>query len=317
MNKILITGAAGFIGYNLAKKILGSKKFRLVLVDNLSRGKLDKDFKKLCSSKLVKFIKRDLTRPLNIKDKFKYIFHLASVVGVKNVEKNPLETLKNNIYSTINLIEFIKKKSNPKIIFFSTSEVYSPIIFSKKNIFPLKESLNLFIPDKIKKRDSYFISKLTNEKIITLSNYKYIIFRPHNIYGPRMGLSHVIPELIKKIVNKKKQCLVFSPNHKRAFCYIDDAIEQIYKISLKNNTYNSIYNIGNMKEEITMFNLAKNIKEKINKNSVLKKGNVISGSPYRRVPDMKKTLSKIDIRNFVSLSKGLDTTIKWYTKNEK
>ena len=204
MNKILITGAAGFIGFNLAKKILDTKKFRLILVDNLSRGKFDKDFENLCNSKLVKFIKHDLNKPLNIKEKFKYIFHLASVVGVKNVNKNPLKTLENNIHSTINLVKFVKKtKSNPKIIFFSTSEVYSPIIFSKKNIFPLKESLNLFFPDKIKKRDSYFISKLINEKIITLSNYKYIIFRPHNIYGPRMGQSHVIPELIKKIKNKK------------------------------------------------------------------------------------------------------------------
>ena len=95
-SKILITGAAGFIGFNLAKSLY-NKKFKLVLLDNLSRGKMDKNFKNFCKLKSVKFNRIDLTKTFKLKDNFQYIFHLASIVGVKNVTKNPIHTFQNNL----------------------------------------------------------------------------------------------------------------------------------------------------------------------------------------------------------------------------
>ena len=130
-SKILITGAAGFIGFNLAKNLY-SKKFKLVLLDNLSRGKMDKNFKNFCKLKGVKFSRIDLTKTFKLKDNFQHIFHLASTVGVKNVTKNPINTLQNNISSTFNLIKAIKNTSKANFIFFSTSEVYAPYVFAKK-----------------------------------------------------------------------------------------------------------------------------------------------------------------------------------------
>ena len=234
-------------------------------------------------------------------------------MGVKNVKKSPINTLENNILSTINLIKSLKK--NTKIILFSTSEVYSPLIFKNKNTIPLKENYDLLIPQQITDRDSYFLSKVINEKICSLSNLKYIIFRPHNIYGPRMGFSHVIPELIKKM--KLKKCIVFSPSHSRAFCYIDDAVKQICDMTLNSKIYNEVFNIGNMREEIKIFDLAKIKKKKLNSRAKLLKGPVTSGSPPRRVPNMRKTLKKSKHRNFVNLNQGLKNTINWYIKNEK
>lgn len=311
MDKILITGASGFIGLNLAENILKTKKFKLFLVDNLSRGKLDKNFRNLCKSKDVIFKKIDLNNCGKFNENFKFVFHLASIVGVKNVNQNPLKTLENNILSTINLIKSLKGKS--KIILFSTSEVYSPLIFQKKNIFPLKEDLSMIIPQIVKERDSYFLSKILNEKIVALSNQRFIIFRPHNIYGPRMGSSHVIPELIKKM--NKKKCIVYSPNHTRAFCYIDDAIKQICNISFNKKIFNEVFNVGNMKEEIKIIDLAKRIKFFLKSNCKLKKGSITLGSPYRRIPDMAKTLKKTKQKSFLNLDSGLMKTINWYTKN--
>ena len=97
-----------------------------------------------------------------------------------------------------------KQKKKIKIILFSTSEVYSPIIEEKRVKFPIKENNNVLIKNNIIKRDAYFLSKIFNEKIIQLSNINYLILRPHNIYGPRMGFSHVIPELIKKMSKTRK-----------------------------------------------------------------------------------------------------------------
>ena len=129
-----------------------------------------------------------------------------------------------------------------------------------------------------------------------------------------MGYSHVIPELAKRMLNKKnnQEIEIFSPNHKRAFCYIDDAIHQIIELSMNKNNNKKIYNIGNMNEEIKMIDVAKKIKLLIGKSLKLKKGRVTEGSPIRRIPNMSKTLKKIRKKNFVSFDEGLQRTLNWY-----
>jgi len=314
MNKILITGAAGFIGVKLARELI-NKKNKIYLLDNLSRGKSDIFFKEILKNKDVHFFKKDLNKKLAFKENFDYIFHLASVVGVKNVNKDPLLTISNNILSTVNLIKSIRNKKKTKFIFFSTSEVYSPASEISKIFKPAEETSNLLILSDTKPRDSYFLSKLINEKIVTLSGLRYLILRPHNVYGPRMGISHVIPELIKRI-KKNNECKVYSPNHTRSFCYIDDAIKQILKLSFSRKNYNSVFNIGNMNEEIQIFNLAREIKKIVNKQCNLIKYKITPGSPKRRVPNMRKTNSVTKIKKFINLKKGLLKTTGWYL-NEK
>ena len=103
MKKILITGGAGFIGYHLACKLL-NLNFKVVLIDNLSRGKKDKYLQRLLKEKNVELLKHDLNKKFKLKNNFDYIFHLAAVVGVKNVELNPILTLKNNILPLFNII---------------------------------------------------------------------------------------------------------------------------------------------------------------------------------------------------------------------
>tara|TARA_B100001063_G_scaffold234785_1_gene252635 strand:+ start:889 stop:1836 length:948 start_codon:yes stop_codon:yes gene_type:complete len=314
MSKILITGAAGFIGSQLAKSLL-KKNNKIYLVDNLSRGKFDSHFKDILKKKNVKFIKKDLKKKLYFKENFDFIFHLASVVGVKNVNKDPMITLSNNIISTFNLIKSIKNKKKTKFIFFSTSEVYSPLSEKSKKFKPAEEKNDLVVPMSTKPRDSYFLSKLINEKIFTLSGLRYLILRPHNIYGPRMGNAHVIPELIKKI-NKNNKCKIFSPGHSRSFCFVDDAINQIIELSFSKKTYGQIYNIGNMNEEIKIYDLAKKLKKLLKRNTKLIRYKNTSGSPKRRAPNMYKTLGKINFKKFTNLESGLIKTINWYL-NEK
>ena len=206
MNKIVITGAAGFIGYHLVKKII-KKKYKFILIDNFSRGKKDKFFNEIIKNKRIKFLNQNLTRPFEIKDNnIKYIFHLAARIGVKNVIEKPSDTINDNLTMLINTVNAVKKNNKKvKIIFFSTSEIYSPLISNKTAKFPLKENVNFIINNKIQARDSYYISKLVGEKIVELSGFDFINLRPHNVYGPRMGFSHVIPELINKF--KGKECV--------------------------------------------------------------------------------------------------------------
>ncbi|MBD1153673.1 NAD-dependent epimerase/dehydratase family protein [Pelagibacterales bacterium SAG-MED23] len=314
MKKILITGGAGFIGYHLTKKL--SKNNYVTILDNFSRGKMDGHLKRLKSSKNVKILSKDLNKKINLKTKFDYIFHLAATVGVKNVLKKPTFTFENNILPSLNLINYIiENNKNCKFIFFSTSEVYSPLIqLLKKKIFPLKENYNLIIPNKIAKRDSYFLSKLFIENFIKISGIKFIIYRPHNIYGPRMGKSHVIPELIDKIVLKNiKKIKIFSPKHKRVFCYIDDCIQQILESYKKSNNLNSVINLGSKQKEITMLNLAKLIKKLSNQQKIIIGGSNTPGSPIRRIPCTKKIYNNLKNYKEVRLDEGIIKTIKWYS----
>ena len=315
INKIIITGGAGFIGFNLASQ-LAKENYNVIIWDNLSRGKYDAYLKNLLRKKNVKFIKKDLTKKINAKKmNVSHIFHLAGSVGVSNVNKNPYNSFLNNFLTLKNIVDFNRSlKKQAKLILFSTSEVYSNLIKKKMIRFPIKETNDIIIENKIINRDSYFLSKIFNEKFLQLSNSNYLILRPHNIFGPRMGYNHVVPELAKRMLHNKnkKEIKIYSPNHSRAFCYIDDAIHQILKLSMNKNIKNEIFNIGNMQEEIKMMDIAKKIKLILNISSKLKRGKITKGSPSRRVPDMSKTLKKIQRKKFIKLNEALKLTLSWY-----
>ena len=308
--KIVITGGAGFIGYHLSKKLVFDNK--ITILDNLKRGKKDKYFKYIIKSKNLKFINLDLTKKIEIKkNEYDYVFLLASIVGVKNVNDQPYSTLKVNIQSIFNTLDILNSKKS-KLIYFSTSEVYSPLVIKKKNKFPISEKNDLLILNQDSKRYTYYISKILGEKLIKFSGKPFLILRPHNIYGPRMGYSHVIPEQIYKIKNKKKS-LIYSPNHKRAYCYMDDAIEQIMYLCSSKKNFNKIFNIGNPKEPITMMRLSKLIKKELKSFTKLLPTEITSGSISNRLPFLNKSLYP---KCKTSLKKGVLNTIKWYQENE-
>jgi nucleoside-diphosphate-sugar epimerase len=320
--KILITGGAGFIGCNLSKNLV-DKKYSIQIIDKEPINFYKKKFNFLKKSSKFSYKQIDLSS--QIKNKFfnfSHAFHLAASLGVKNIDKNPYKAFKNNINSLVNLIDNLKKNSpNCILIYFSSSEVYSPLVEKNKVKIPTEEDIDLLINKNIINRDSYYLSKLLGEKILQLSGLKYVILRPHNVYGPFMGYRHVISELIKKMSNdnkkKTKNVKIFSPNHTRSFCYIDDAINQITNISFNKKSLNKIINIGNSKDEIKIYKLAELIKYILKSNIVLKKGEITPGSPSRRVPDMKKNIKITNLKRLVSLKDGIKKTIDWAHKKSK
>lgn len=308
MDKFLITGGSGFIAYHLAEK-LSSNKCKIYLIDKFKAN--DKYFKNLLKKKNIFFIKKKLDKNLNFLDqyKFNFVFHLAASVGVKNINTDPFSSYENNIVSTLNLVNYLnKKKFNGKLIFFSTSEIYQN---SKVNL----ESLKLNINSSTSKRDAYFLSKLFCEKLLYFSKLNFIILRPHNIYGPRMGNKHVIPNLYEKAKGKNSNFQVFSSSHKRCFCYIKDAIDQIIFLTFKKNLKNRIFNIGNPKESVSIYNLAKIILSFTNANKKLIKMPNEPGSPKIRIPSIKNILNENYKPTFTKLMYGLKKTISYYEKN--
>lgn len=313
--KFLIIGGAGFIGYHLASYFSENKKNKVDIIDNLQRGVKDPDFQKLIKKENVNFIKINFEN-INVKNvnkNYNYIFHLASIVGVDNVVSEPEKVLKQNINLIYKIVEISKLQKNlKKICFTSTSEVYANSVKFKVAKVPTKEQDLITINNESIPRDSYFLSKLISEKILVLSKLPFIITRLHNIYGPRMGFSHVIPEIFSKIKKKTNSISVFSHSHSRAFCYISDAINQIKSLTMNNKVRNIVVNIGNDQEEIKIINLVKKILKILKiKKKIINKG-VTVGSPKRRCPNMKLNYSLVKKKPSVDLDDGLNKTFDWY-----
>jgi UDP-glucose 4-epimerase len=313
--KYLITGGAGFIGIKLVEKLLKNKTNKVYIIDNLSKKTGNKNALKIFKNKRVTLIQKDLnliTDYLKIYN-FDYIYHFAAILGVKQVIDNPYITLKNNISTTINLIDFSKKqKKLKKICFTSTSEVYAYTLKKKLAKYPTPEDIDFLISKNFDPRSSYLLSKIIGEYLINYSNLNFVIFRPHNIFGPQMGFTHVIPQLTKKILmHNKKKIIIDNSKHKRTFCNIDFAIELILKISHKKTLTKKIFNIGSPEKEITIMELAKKIKKILNsKNQLIASNLQKDNSPEKRRPDMKRSLGYSKINH--NFEKGLKETVLWY-----
>ena len=312
--KVLIIGGAGFIGYHLAKKYLDNNH-NVEIIDNFSRASKDSEIIHLSKNKNCKINNLDLiNKKIKLSSNFDIIYNLAAIVGVKNVNKSPELVLKNNYLILLKSLEIAEKqKSLKKFFFMSTSEIYAGTLEYFGLKFPTKENTPITISNIFSKRTTYMLSKIHGEvHCINKKNLPYIIVRPHNIYGPRMGYAHVIPELIKKIKKGSKPILIKSSNHSRTFCYIDDAIDILYKVS-KSKYTKIIFNLGSDDKCIQIFSLAKKISKILNKKIKLIKSINEIGSPFQRIPDIK-FIKKNFKTKFVKIDEGLLKTYNWYRK---
>ncbi len=316
--KYLITGGAGFIGLKLADKLSKNENNKIYLIDNFSKNTDKKNLLNILKKKNIKLIQLDLndiSKHLKIYD-FDYIYHFAAMLGVQKVINNPYSTLTQNILTTINLINFSKKqKKLKKICFTSTSEVYSYTLKKKLTKYPTPENVDFLISKKFNPRSSYLLSKIVGEYLMNFSKLNFVIFRPHNIFGPQMGFAHVVPQLTKKIlINKNKKIIIENSNHKRTFCFIDFAIELMFNISHRKDSSKKIFNIGSPEKEISIMQLAQRINQILNSKKKLIASNLKKvNSPEKRRPHMKKSL--IYTKSKHNFEKGLIETVLWYKKH--
>ena len=317
MSRVLITGGAGFIGGQLCRHLL-ARGDDVVAVDNLSRGVVDSEFRALMQEPGFKFIDANLLDP-NALDvvpgSFDLFFHFAAIIGVANVLGRPYEVLTNNVAMHAEAIRFARRQKNlARFIFASTSEVYAGTLQYFGIPLPTPESTPLTVTDTALPRTSYMLSKIYGEALTKQSGLPYTIVRPHNVYGPRMGMAHVIPELLKKAYDRVHGSTleVASIDHRRAFCYIDDAIELIARAAESSKAQNEVLNIGNQKVEASIEDLAKVVLEITEKDLAIVAGPTTAGSPARRSPDMSKTISATGYEPVVGLREGIKKTFDWY-----
>ena len=315
MNKILVTGCVGFIGFHLTKYLL-EKNYNVVGIDNINNYysiKIKKNRKKeLNKYKNFNFQKIDISnfnllQKLFVKNKFKMVFNLAAQAGVSYSVKYPEKYFNTNIKGFFNICKLSKDYSISKVIYASSSSVYG----DNKNL-PVKEIYN------VNPLNYYAISKVNNEvtaKFFSeVSNIKFIGLRFFSVYGPFGRPDMLIYKMINAYNKKKIFYLNNFGNHSRDFTYIDDVVQIIFKLSklnLKNKS--EIFNICNSKK-IKLSVLIDFFKKKKILPKIIKR-KFQFGDIKHAYGDNKKLRKIVKLSKYTKFEEGLDKTFKWYFKN--
>ena len=298
----LVTGGTGFIGSNICQLLI-KKNYKVRVFDNNSRGSI----RKINSIKnKIKFIKGDIRNKELLNKTMKNtdaVIHLAYVNGTKYFYSRPVQVLEIATKGIVNIIDACINNKIGELYLASSSEVYQ----TPKSI-PTDETESLKIPDIYNPRYSYGGGKILTELMGIHYGKKFfnrlIIFRPHNVYGPKMGNEHVIPEFIKKFKKLKNKNFKIqgSGNEIRSFIYIEDFVNA-FNLILNRGRHLGIYNIGT-NEKIKIKNLALKLSKILNKKILIKKTTLRKGSTKVRLPDIRK-IKKLGFKQKIKLSLGL------------
>lgn len=290
----LITGGAGFIGSHLAEYLI-KKNQQVIILDDLSTGSLN-NLAKISNSSSFHFYKGSildgsiLERLINSTD---VIYHLAACVGVQLVIKDPLNTIKNNIWGTENVLKIASQKRK-KVLLASTSEVYG-----KSAKMKFSEEDDLILGPTIKSRWSYASSKIIDEHLtlayLRQKKLPVIITRLFNTVGERQTGRYgmVLPRLIQQAIKNEDMTIYGNGTQSRCFCYVKDVVWALKRLMEHPKSIGQIYNIGST-ESITINKLADKIVHITGSKS--KKTYIPYAEIYgegfeethRRMPDIKK-----------------------------
>jgi UDP-glucuronate 4-epimerase len=315
--KILITGVAGFIGFNFAKNLLEKKQYKVIGLDNLN-DYYDVNLKKkrinqLIKSKKFKFYKINIQDRLKIEKIFKYnkidfVFHFAAQAGVRHSIDYPRKYVESNINGFYNLIENVRNYKIKRLFYASSSSVYG----ENKN-FPLNEKENIF------PKNIYGLSKKVNEEIGLIFNKYYKVkligLRFFTIYGEWGRPDMMMIKFIDSYYKKKIFNLNNYGNHVRDFTYIGDVVTILNQL-LKNQNKIKDFEIFNIcsnnpvnLKQIISFMKKNNITPKIKK-VTLQKADIL-----KTHGDNSKLLKHIKFTKFSNWKESLKKTIVWYQKN--
>lgn len=311
---ILVTGCAGFIGFHLCEFLLRFTDAKVTGIDNFSRGKRDSLFSSMERSPNFKFLQIDLNSQEEVNSlsrNYDIIFHLATINGTQNFYKYPYDVLLSASLPTLNLLNHYKNTQLKLFIHAGTPESYAFSLIKDGGPLPTPEIVDLTFPGEYRSRFTYGISKAFSEWALSSANSQYgfpfISLRYHNVYGPRMGDKHFVPDILQKIITSKRVIEVIGSQETRSFLYIDDAI--VYTMltvlhGLDTKKLPKIINIGSA-EEILIKDAARIIIEEMNSPKKLKEIQSFDGSVNRRLPNLKIILSltnytpKFDFRSGV------------------
>ncbi len=304
--RILITGAAGFLGSHLCDRFI-REGFHVIGMDNLITGEM-KNIQHLFPLPDFEFHHHDVTKYVHVAGSLPYILHFASPASPIDYLKIPIQTLKVGSLGTHNLLGLARSKGS-RILVASTSEVYGD-----PTVHPQTEEYYGNV-NPVGPRGVYDEAKRFQEAITmayhTYHNLDTRIVRIFNTYGPRMRLNdgRVLPAFIGQAIRGEDLTVFGDGKQTRSFCYVDDLVEGIYRLLLSD--YHFPVNIGNP-DEITILDFAREIIQlTASKQKIIFKP-LPKDDPMQRQPDITKARKLLQWEPKVSRKEGLRITYEYF-----
>ena len=315
MEKILITGAGGFIGSHLTEYLVEKGHKVRAFVRYNSRnfwGWLEKS-KYIDDIEIYSGDIRDYDSVYKSMKGIEYVFHLAALIGIPYSYYSPLAYIKTNIEGTYNILQSAHQLGTKRIILTSTSEVYGTAQY-----IPINENhpINPQSPYAATKASADYLAK----SFYLSFDFPVTIVRPFNTFGPRQSARAVIPTIISQVLNDRKTIKLGNLNSSRDFTYVLDMVRGIYRIGLHDKTIGEVINIGNGKD-ISIHETANVIAKLINDDIDIKtkiedkRVRPEKSEVQRLVCDYSKAQNLSGWKPKYTFEEGLKETINWFSEN--
>lgn len=305
MNRILVTGGAGFLGSHLCDSLLDSGA-DVVCVDNFFSGSKD-NIRHLSSHPYFEFIRHDIIHPIFLEvDK---IYHLACPASPIHYQLNAIKTVKTNVMGTINMLGLAKRIKTP-ILLASSSEVYGDA-----KTHPQTESYWGNV-NPVGIRSCYDEGKRVAETLMMdyhrQNKVDIRIARIFNTYGPRMSANdgRAISNFIVQALRGEPLTVYGDGSQTRSFCYVSDLIQALHKL-MNAEGFTGPVNLGNP-EEIEVLKVAEQIIKLTQSSSKIVYKPLPADDPQKRCPDISLAREKLDWKPRVKLADGLEKTIAYF-----
>lgn len=306
MKRVLVTGAAGFLGSHLCERLL-KENYHVIGMDNLITGDL-KNIEHLFPLKEFEFFHHDVSKFVHVPGTLDYILHFASPASPIDYLKIPIQTLKVGSLGTHNLLGLAKAK-NATMLIASTSEVYGdPLVHPQNEDY--WGNVNPIGP-----RGVYDEAKRFQEAI-TMAYHRFHgvqtrIARIFNTYGPRMRLNdgRVLPAFIGQALRGEDLTVFGDGSQTRSFCFVDDLIEGIYRLLLSN--YAEPVNLGNP-QEISIKEFAQEIINLTDTSQKIIYQPLPQDDPKQRQPDISRAKKILGWEPKITRSEGLKITYEYF-----
>ncbi len=309
--RVLITGAAGFLGSHLCDRFI-DEGFHVIGMDNLITGSLS-NIEHLFCLEQFEFFNHDVTTFVHVPGELDYILHFASPASPIDYLKIPIQTLKVGSLGTHNLLGLAKVKK-ARFLIASTSEIYGdPLVHPQDEEY--YGNVNTIGP-----RGVYDEAKRFQESI-TMAYHRFHgmetrIVRIFNTYGPRMRLNdgRVIPAFMGQALRGEDLTVFGDGMQTRSFCYVDDQVEGIYRLLMSD--YSLPVNIGNP-DEITIKDFAQEIIKLTGTDQKIVYKDLPKDDPLQRKPDISKAKEILDWEVTVRREEGMKKTFNYFKNLSK
>ncbi len=308
--RVLITGAAGFIGSHLCEKFL-EEGHEVIGLDNFLTGSPD-NIAHLFRNPRFTFYKYDVTNFIYVSGDLELILHFACPASPVDYMNHPIHTMKVDSLGTLHTLGLAREKS-ARYLLASTSEVYgNPTVHPQPETY--WGNVNPLGP-----RSVYDEAKRFSEALTMAYHREHgidvRIARIFNTYGPRMRMNdgRVIPNFVCQALTGRPLTVYGDGTQTRSFCYIDDLVEGIYLLAVRDDLVGEVFNLGNP-EELKVLDLARLVLEVSGSTSQIVFRERPPDDPDRRRPDISKAKKILGWEPKTGVREGIQRTVEWFRR---